>query len=162
MKQNQKNRFNGRYPSGTRSNKQLILRNTALESTGPAGKLRGTALQLVDKYQAAAKDALLQNDRVLAETFLQYADHYIRIQNIAAANEQALRPMPHLSEDMESENVVPDMPTEENEAQPVVESQQVEALPEQKPIKQVRRVRRPAGPKPIEPQENAAAIVETV
>ena len=86
MKLNQKNRFSGRATNGNRGPKgQVIFRNTALESTGPAGKIRGTALQLVDKYQAGAKDALLQNDRVLAETFLQYADHYLRGQKIVEA-----------------------------------------------------------------------------
>lgn len=85
MKQNQKNRFNGRYNNRPRS---VIMRNTVLESSGPCGKLHGTPLQLFEKYQTAAKDALIQNDLILSETCLQYADHYIRLQNIAIANEQ--------------------------------------------------------------------------
>ncbi len=85
MKQNQKNRFNGRYNNRSRS---VIMRNTVLESSGPCGKLHGTPLQLFEKYQTAAKDALIQNDLILSETCLQYADHYIRLQNIAIANEQ--------------------------------------------------------------------------
>lgn len=88
MKPNQKNRYNGRY--NNRNKRTMILRNTALESSGPSGKLHGTALQLFEKYQSAAKDALIQNDLVLAQTYLQYADHYIRLQNIAIANEQTL------------------------------------------------------------------------
>ncbi len=94
MKPNQRGRFNGRY-NNNNSNRgarpQTIFRNTSLESTGPCGKLHGTALQLFEKYQAAAKDALIQNDDVLAETCLQYADHYMHIQNTAIANEQAFR-----------------------------------------------------------------------
>lgn len=89
MKPNQKNRYNGRY--NNRNNRSMITRNTALESSGPAGKLHGTALQLFEKYQTAAKDALIQNDLVAAQTYLQYADHYIRLQNIAIANEQNMR-----------------------------------------------------------------------
>lgn len=97
MKQNQRNRFNGRHNNqNTTANRmpkpQLILRNTALESTGPCGKLRGTALQLAEKYTAAAKNFFVQNDDVLGQTCLQYADHYMRLQNIAIANEQAMRP----------------------------------------------------------------------
>jgi hypothetical protein len=94
MKPNQRGRYNGRYNNNTnRANRtQVIFRNTALESSGPCGKLRGTALQLFEKYQIAAKDALIQNDDVLAETCLQYADHYMHVQNIAIANEQAFRP----------------------------------------------------------------------
>ncbi len=88
MKPNQKNRYNGRY--NNRNKRTMILRNTALESSGPSGKLHGTALQLFEKYQAAAKDAVIQNDLVLAQTCLQYADHYMRLQNIAIANEQML------------------------------------------------------------------------
>ncbi len=89
MKPNQKNRYNGRY--NNRNQRSMIMRNTALESSGPNGKLHGTALQLFEKYQAAAKDALIQNDLILAQTCLQYADHYMRIQNIAIMNEQNLR-----------------------------------------------------------------------
>ena len=91
MKPNQRGRFNGRHNnSGRVSRPQTIFRNTALESTGPCGKLRGTALQLHEKYLAEAKDAQIQNDDILAETCFQYADHYMHIQNQAIANEQAL------------------------------------------------------------------------
>ena len=90
MRQNQKNRFNVRHNNrGHRP--QMIFRNTALDSTGPCGKLHGTALQLFEKYQVAAKDAQIQNDAVLAETYLQYADHYMRLQNQAIANEESMR-----------------------------------------------------------------------
>ena len=90
MKPNQRGRFNNRHNGQNRSSRpQTIFRNTALESTGPCGKLRGTALQLHEKYMAAAKDALIQNDDVLAETCFQYADHYMHLQNLAIANEQA-------------------------------------------------------------------------
>lgn len=90
MRQNQKNRFNVRHNNRGHRH-QVIYRNTALDSNGPNGKLHGTALQLFEKYQAAAKDALIQNDAVLAETYLQFADHYMRLQNQAIANEEALR-----------------------------------------------------------------------
>lgn len=92
MKSNQRGRYNGRYNNTGRATRpQTILRNTSLESSGPCGKLHGTALQLFEKYQAAAKDAQIQNDDVLAETCFQYADHYMHLQNIAIANEQAMR-----------------------------------------------------------------------
>ncbi len=68
---------------------QQITRFTNLDSSGPLGKLRGTPLQLVEKYQTGAKDAQTQGDAVLAQTCLQYADHYLRLQNIAIENEQA-------------------------------------------------------------------------
>lgn len=89
MKQNNRNRRNGHFGSRSARPAQTIYRNTVLESTGPCGKLRGTPLQLAEKYQAAAKDALVQNDTVLAEALSQYADHYMRLQNQAIENEKA-------------------------------------------------------------------------
>jgi len=68
---------------------QQITRFTILDSSGPLGKLRGTALQLSEKYQAGAKDAQTQGDVVLFQTCQQYADHYLRLQAIAIENEQA-------------------------------------------------------------------------
>ena len=125
MKLNQKNRFNGRAANGNRGPKgQVIFRNTALESTGPAGKVRGTALQLVDKYQAGAKDALLQNDRVLAETFLQYADHYMRLHNLAVLNEQALRPASKAL-DLDGEEEIEDIPEKEEEKELKTQTEQL-------------------------------------
>lgn len=91
MKQNQKNRYNGRY-NNNRNQRQMLTRSTPMDSSGPCGRVHGTALQLFEKYQGAAKDALIQNDLVLAETCMQYADHYIRLQNVAIANEQSMRP----------------------------------------------------------------------
>lgn len=121
MKPNQKNRYSVKNNNRSTARLQLIYRNTSLESTGPAGKLRGTALQLSEKYQAAAKDALIQNDAVLAETFLQYADYYVRLQNQAIANEQALKQRPvqnTLSNEMEDS--LPDfaLPGQNEEKQP--------------------------------------------
>ena len=68
---------------------QQITRFTILDSSGPLGKLRGTALQLAEKYQAGSKDAQTQGDDVLFQTCQQYADHYLRLQEIAIENEQA-------------------------------------------------------------------------
>ena len=55
--------------------------NRAYDSNGPAGKLRGTAAQLVEKYVGLARDARVGRDRVLVENFLQHAEHYQRIMN---------------------------------------------------------------------------------
>ncbi|MGQ0558937.1 MAG: DUF4167 domain-containing protein [Sphingosinicella sp.] len=42
---------------------------------------RGNAAQLRDKYRSMARDAQMGGDRVQAEYFLQYADHYFRVLN---------------------------------------------------------------------------------
>lgn len=52
--------------------------NRQFESNGPDGKLRGTAVQLYERYKAAARDAQ-QTDRVLSEAFGQFAEHYYRL-----------------------------------------------------------------------------------
>lgn len=70
---------------------QQIFRYTNLDSSGPLGKLRGTPLQLAEKYQAGAKDATMQGDDVLMQICQQYADHYLRLQAIAIENEQNLK-----------------------------------------------------------------------
>ncbi|MCV0394057.1 MAG: DUF4167 domain-containing protein [Rhizobiaceae bacterium] len=56
------------------------------ESNGPDVKIRGTAQQIADKYATLARDAQSSGDRVMAENYLQHAEHYNRI--IAAAQAQ--------------------------------------------------------------------------
>jgi hypothetical protein len=54
-------------------------RNQTFESSGPEGKIRGSAYQVIDRYQALARDALSSGDRVAAENYLQHAEHYYRV-----------------------------------------------------------------------------------
>jgi hypothetical protein len=49
-------------------------------------KIRGSALQVADKYAQLARDAQSAGDRVMAENYFQHAEHYYRI--VAAAYEQ--------------------------------------------------------------------------
>lgn len=65
-------RGNGRRPSGGG-------RNSNFESSGPQGKIRGTAYQVIEKYQALGRDALTFGDRVAAENYFQHAEHYYRV-----------------------------------------------------------------------------------
>src|SRR6187455_2922268 len=53
--------------------------NRVFESAGPDGKVRGTPQQIIDKYQALARDAQVAGDRVTAESYLQYSEHYSRL-----------------------------------------------------------------------------------
>lgn len=53
--------------------------NRALDSNGPDVRIRGTAQQIYDKYQALARDAQSGGDRVKAENYLQHAEHYFRV-----------------------------------------------------------------------------------
>jgi hypothetical protein len=56
------------------------------ESNGPDVKIRGSAQQIAEKYSTLARDAMSSGDRVMAENYLQHAEHYNRI--IAAAQAQ--------------------------------------------------------------------------
>lgn len=54
--------------------------NRSLESNGPEGvKVRGNAQTVFERYQQLARDAASAGDRVLAENFLQHAEHYFRL-----------------------------------------------------------------------------------
>lgn len=54
--------------------------NRVMDSNGPAGRVKGTAQQLVDKYIALAEEQTGPNaDSILRETLLQFAEHYQRI-----------------------------------------------------------------------------------
>lgn len=56
------------------------------DSSGPDVKIRGTAQHIAEKYAALARDAQGSGDNVMAENYLQHAEHYNRI--IAAAQAQ--------------------------------------------------------------------------
>jgi hypothetical protein len=54
--------------------------NRAFDSNGPDGvKIRGNAQHVFEKYQQLARDASSGGDRVLAEGYLQHAEHYFRV-----------------------------------------------------------------------------------
>lgn len=80
------NKSRSRNKSGNSGNTQNQNRrsvgniiNRVFDSAGPDGKVRGTPQQIIEKYQALARDAQLANDRVAAESFQQHAEHYSRM-----------------------------------------------------------------------------------
>ena len=70
---------NGGQHNAQRRNTMGNIINRVFESAGPDGKVRGTPQQIIDKYQALARDAQLAGDRVAGESYLQYAEHYSRL-----------------------------------------------------------------------------------
>jgi hypothetical protein len=54
-------------------------RNQIFDSSGPDVRVRGNAHQVFDKYQALAREAASSGDRIAAEAYWQYADHYFRM-----------------------------------------------------------------------------------
>jgi hypothetical protein len=56
-------------------------RMQVFDSNGPDVRIRGTAHQVAEKYMTLAKDAASAGDRIVAESYLQHAEHYQRIIN---------------------------------------------------------------------------------
>ena len=74
-----------------------INRNTTIDSNGPDVRIRGNAQQLHEKYIALANDASAAGERIQAEAYFQFADHYFRVNTaiIAAAEERRDRQQDH-------------------------------------------------------------------
>jgi len=71
---------NGRRPRGGRPNRRPgPLKAQTFDSNGPDVRIRGNAHQVYEKYLTLARDAGVGGDRVLAESYYQYAEHYYRI-----------------------------------------------------------------------------------
>jgi hypothetical protein len=83
MRPGQQNR-RGRGRNNGRKGQNPLSRN--FESNGPDVKIRGTAAHVAEKYMALARDAMSSGDQVMAENYLQHAEHYNRI--IMAAQAQ--------------------------------------------------------------------------
>ncbi|HXW71667.1 MAG TPA: DUF4167 domain-containing protein [Methylocella sp.] len=75
-------RMRGR-PNNNRKGSNALSRS--YESSGPDVKIRGTAHHIGEKYLQLARDAQTSGDPVMAENYLQHAEHYFRI--IAAAQQ---------------------------------------------------------------------------
>jgi len=83
MRQGQQNR---RGRGRNRKGQSPLTRS--FESTGPDVKIRGTPAHIAEKYMSLARDASSSGDPVLAENYLQHAEHYNRI--IMAVRDQQI------------------------------------------------------------------------
>lgn len=86
-------------------------KNKVFDSSGPEVRIRGTAHQINEKYMILAKDASSSGDHVLAQSYMQYAEHYQRLINEWA--EQAAPVVETVTEDVVAEggNVSEDIVT---------------------------------------------------
>ncbi|MCG8443950.1 MAG: DUF4167 domain-containing protein [Caulobacterales bacterium] len=119
--------------------------NRHYESNGPDIKIRGSASHIHEKYQQLARDASSSGDRIMAENYLQHAEHYYRIvqsfQKVARERAEdgrdfAEEPAPEAAEAVESSPLEVVTP----EASDIVEEQPAAEQPtERRP----RRQRRP-------------------
>ena len=68
-----------KYRNNGNNNNTIYSLNYKFDSTSIAGKVNGTALELIKRYNDLAKDAHSNSDYVNAEIFRQYAEHYRKI-----------------------------------------------------------------------------------
>ncbi|WIJ25682.1 DUF4167 domain-containing protein [Devosia sp. RR2S18] len=103
MRPNQnKNRQRGR--NGGRKHVNPLSRS--FESNGPDVKVRGNAAHIAEKYLQLARDAQSSGDSVMAENYLQHAEHYFRI---VSAAQQQMNPRPD-GQAQESDDFDDDLP----------------------------------------------------
>ncbi len=84
-------------------------RSQVFDSNGPDVRIRGTAYQVCEKYLALAKDASSSGDLILAESYLQHAEHYQRMINSwnIGSNEQPVAAAETYDSDSENEFDLP-------------------------------------------------------
>lgn len=75
------NNGNGGGQSHNGGGRRVNPRVQTFDSNGPDVRIRGNAMQINEKYLTLARDAQGAGDRVLAESYLQHAEHYQRMLN---------------------------------------------------------------------------------
>ena len=97
-------------------------RMQTFDSNGPEVRIRGNAYQINEKYTTRARDAMSSGDRVLAESYLQHAEHYQRMINEMTEEYNKYNPQPqHQQVAQGTEEQPPEMSVEQpNVAQPGV------------------------------------------
>tara|TARA_E500000178_G_C17006035_1_gene748158 strand:- start:1574 stop:1954 length:381 start_codon:yes stop_codon:yes gene_type:complete len=110
----QKNNFRRRVGSLNSSN------SNGLNSNGNIGFNRNGSMnnihnveKTMQKYQQLAKDAQSNGDPVLAQNYLQHADHYLRRYNELNHKRENIAPK------IETEEKSPNKDSEENKIQPI-------------------------------------------
>jgi hypothetical protein len=134
--QNNGRRRQNRGPSGLNrrsysNSSGNINKNTVLDSSGPDTRQRGTASQLNEKYSTLASDATASDDRILAESFRQFADHYYRLNQEIELNNEA-RENKINAENKISENKISENKISENKISENNHNNDVNALEEDK------------------------------
>jgi hypothetical protein len=104
---NNKNRQRGRNNNGGRKHVNPLSRN--FESNGPDVKVRGNAAHIAEKYLQLARDAQSSGDPVLAENYLQHAEHYFRIVAAAQPQNQFRPDQPGQMQEMDEDDDFPPM-----------------------------------------------------
>ena len=84
--------------------------NRTYDSSGPEVKIRGSASHVYEKYLQLARDANSSGDRIMAENYLQHAEHYYRIMAAAAAQQAQYQAQQAAQNGGQSNGQVPQQP----------------------------------------------------
>ena len=108
MRQNNHNKQNQQRSRSRGRGKPQNPLTRNFESSGPDVKVRGNAQTIADKYQQLARDAQSSGDTVLEQSYLQHAEHYLRM--IAASHGNQSSPQRQINENQarESQPVPPE------------------------------------------------------
>ena len=68
-----------RYAGRNANEKSANQLARVYDSNGPGVKIRGVAQTVAEKYLQLARDAHVASDPVMAECYLQHAEHYFRL-----------------------------------------------------------------------------------
>jgi hypothetical protein len=79
MRPGPNNNNNNNNQSSHQSQDQVFNIHRTIDSNGPDVKIRGNAHHIYEKYLQLARDANSSGDRVMAENYLQHAEHYYRL-----------------------------------------------------------------------------------
>jgi Domain of unknown function (DUF4167) len=113
-------------------NRRVNPRVQTFDSNGPDVRIRGNAYQINEKYVALARDANSAGDRVLAESYLQHAEHYLRMINEMTDEYNKQNPQQHLqpqSQPITGEEPQPELSVEQPSAVAAAAQQQQQAQP---------------------------------
>ncbi len=163
MKKNNNKHRNNNY------NNQIYSLNYRFDSISCAGKISGTALDLIKKYNELAKEAQGNADYVEAENFRQYAEHYRKIvteinerrnqQRVPAAKDTEIQQQPEAADAAEESPAAAEEPAvAAAEAAPRREFKIIEIKDSEQPEEAATKPARTRGRRTAKAAEEIAAI----
>ncbi len=125
MRHGSSNRRTRSNRGGNGGGRKAPNKNRVFDSSGPEVRIRGTAHQISEKYLVLAKDAASSGDPILAQSYMQHAEHYQRLINEwaeqSAVNVQASAPQEQEEVGENSSDVVAEVAVKKEEKSPVLE-----------------------------------------
>jgi hypothetical protein len=156
-------RGRGRGRRGNNGHNHVPNRNTSYESNGPDVKLRGNAQQLHEKYMALAHDAATAGERITAEAYTQFADHYFRLHQAAVGVAETKRLQDQANNAADHDKDDADKPAADESDAVNAEGSAAEAVADDAvaPVSPPRRQRSAGRGRPVKSKANGSDADET-